>query len=194
MTTVAIVGGIAPERLQQIAFRRFAQFFDDRNFALIDPETLLSKLRGLIIRVNVSDRAQTVKQFYCSSPSQPTSTGLEILGNIYKIRLGEQFMPLLEPGQKLNYTIEVDQIARSAQSTPLAWSCNKSSTKSPYPRCNTPACLNQPSNRDGADAIEYVLNHPEESRRSASSCIPAAAGYRSDQRYRFLLSDLYSLP
>ncbi|MBE9031521.1 hypothetical protein IQ266_17450, partial [filamentous cyanobacterium LEGE 11480] len=112
-TQVSIIRGINPDRLQQFKFRGFDRFRDARNFALVDEGKLLRDLRGMIIRVSVSNGTKTVKQIYRMGSSQPQPAGLAILGNIYKIRLDQSFDPLLVKGEALTYDIKVDQIARS---------------------------------------------------------------------------------
>jgi hypothetical protein len=115
-TQIAIVNGIAPDRLKQVKFRGFEQFQDARNFALIDDGKLLKEIAGLGIKVSVSDPTQTIEETYDISNRNgniAASGNITILGDIYKIQLSDKFTPLLKSGTPLTYNFQIQQTTRS---------------------------------------------------------------------------------
>jgi hypothetical protein len=115
---IAIVNGINPDRLRQIKFRGFNQFQDARNFSLIDEGKLLPEIASLTVTVRVSDGSQTIEDTYTVSSKATESANLTVLGDIYKIQLGEKFTPLLRPAQALIYDLQIEQVARSGARYP----------------------------------------------------------------------------
>ena len=112
-TTIAIVNGIHPNRLKQFKFRGFDRFRDARNFALLDEGDLLKEIEGLIITVELSNGKTSKNVSYGINSQTQESEKLKVWGNLYKFRLGEEFDSLLQPGQEITYTINIQQIAKS---------------------------------------------------------------------------------
>jgi hypothetical protein len=115
-TRIAIVNGIAPDRLKQVKFRGFEQFQDARNFALIDNGKLLKEITGMTVTVTVSDAEQTIEDHYNITDRNGNvvaSNNIVGLGDIYKIQLSEKFTPLLQSGKPLTYNLLIQQTTRS---------------------------------------------------------------------------------
>jgi hypothetical protein len=115
-TRIAIVNGIAPDRLKQVKFRGFEQFQDARNFALIDNGKLLKEITEMKVTVTVSDPEQTIEDSYAVNDRNgnvAASNNVVVLGDIYKIQLSEKFRPLLQSGKPLTYNLLIQQTTRS---------------------------------------------------------------------------------
>ncbi len=120
-TQIAVINGIAPDRLKQVKFRGFEQFQDARNFALIDEGKLLKEIAGFGVKVSVSDATQTIEEVYDirnGNGNIVTSGNISVLGDIYKIQLSEKFTPLLKSGTPLTYNFEIQQTTRSGAHYP----------------------------------------------------------------------------
>lgn len=111
---VTVTGGIDPKRLGQLKFEGFDRFVDPRNFTLLDEANLISELKGVKITVAISNPNSGDRQVsYEVAPQSLKTTGLAVQGRFYKINLGNEFEPLVQPGQRVRYVIRIDQITRA---------------------------------------------------------------------------------
>jgi hypothetical protein len=111
---ITVTGGIDPNRLGKLKFEGFDRFVDPRNFTLLDESNLISELKGIKVTVGVSNPDLGDRQAsYAVTPKFLKSTGLSVQGRLYKINLGDEFESLVQPGQRVQYTIQIDQITRA---------------------------------------------------------------------------------
>jgi hypothetical protein len=113
-TVVAITGGIHPKRLGSFKFKGLDRFRDARNFALVDEGTLLNELKALKITISLyQDNSKKSEISYPLTPKPPYPEGLSVWGNLYKVNLGDRFDAWLQPGEPIQYQIEIEQTTRS---------------------------------------------------------------------------------
>jgi hypothetical protein len=114
---LTVTGGIHPNRLRRFKFEGFDRFVEPRNFTLLDEANLISELNGVKVTVTVSHPDLGSEEVsYDLTPQSQKTDGLAVHGRLYKVNLGDRFERLMQPGQRVQYDIEVQQITRAGVS------------------------------------------------------------------------------
>jgi hypothetical protein len=113
-TTVVITGGIHPDRLGKFKFKGFDRFRDARNFTLLDEGKLLPELKATKLTISLyHDGSKAHELSYLLTPTASSPEGVTIWDNLYKINLRDRFDAWLQPGQQVQYDIQIEQTTRA---------------------------------------------------------------------------------